>query len=33
MNNFDDIFKSADNTAKRTYEPFDKDEWAEMKRI
>ena len=33
MNNFDDIFKSADNTAKRIYEPFDKDEWAEMKRI
>ncbi len=32
MNNFDDIFKSADNNAKRTYEPFDKDEWAIMKR-
>lgn len=32
MNNFDDIFKSADNTAKSTYEPFDKDEWAIMKR-
>ena len=32
-NNFDDIFKSADNNASKTYEPFDKDEWAEMKRI
>lgn len=32
MNNFDDIFKSAEDTAKRTYEPFDKDEWAIMKR-
>lgn len=33
MNNFDDIFKTADSTAKRTYEPFDKDEWAEMKKV
>ena len=32
-NNFDDIFKSTDNNAGKSYEPFDKDEWAEMKRI
>ena len=33
MNNFDDIFKSIDNNAGKRYEPFDKDEWAEMKKI
>ena len=32
-NNFDDIFKSTDNNAGKSYEPFDKGEWAEMKKI
>ena len=32
-NNFDDIFKSTGNNAGKSYEPFDKDEWAEMKKI
>ena len=32
-NNFDDIFKSTDNNTGKSYEPFDKGEWAEMKKI
>ena len=33
MANYDDIFKNVPTKADKTFEPFDKTEWAEMKQI
>ena len=33
MANYDDIFKNVPTKADKTFEPFDKIEWAEMKQI